>query len=285
MSTPSFDPVQYKAGQRQLWDTVAPGWKKWWPTQEQGAQPVSDRLVELAEIRPSYRVLDVGTGIGEPALTAAQRVGAAGHVVATDHAPQMLAIAQERALALGVQNVEFRDMDAEAIEFPDRSFDVVLSRFSLMFLPDLATALARIWRLLRPNGKFATAVWDVAPKVPLGSLAFGLAQTLFQLPPPPPGTPSVFGLAEGKLEAALTQAGFTDVRTEMVPLVFAYQSAEAFTQYVRDVNAPLLAMLANQPAERQAEYWQRLAGAVQQYAAVDGSIRLPNTAICGVGRR
>jgi len=48
MSTPSFDPVQYKAGQRQLWDTVAPGWKKGWPTQEQAAQPVSDRLVAKA---------------------------------------------------------------------------------------------------------------------------------------------------------------------------------------------------------------------------------------------
>jgi ubiquinone/menaquinone biosynthesis C-methylase UbiE len=166
MSTPSFDPGQYKAGQRQLWDTVASGWKKWWPTQEQAAQPVSDRLVELAEIRSGHRVLDVGTGIGEPALTAAQRVGAAGHVVATDQALQMLAVGQERALALGVQNVEFRDMDAEALDFPGRGFDAILSRFSLMFLPDLATALARIWRMLRPKGKFATAVWDVAPKVP-----------------------------------------------------------------------------------------------------------------------
>jgi len=285
MSTPAFDPVQYKAGQRQLWDTVAPGWKKWWPTQEQAAQPVSDRLVALAEIRPGHRVLDVGTGIGEPALTAAQRVGAAGHVVATDQAPQMLAIAQERALALGVQNVEFREMDAEALDFPDGSFDAILSRFALMFLPDLATALAKIRRMLRPNGTFATAVLDVAPKVPFASLAFGLAQTMFQLPPPPPGTPSPFGLAEGKLEAALTQTGFTDMHTEIVPLVFAYQSAEAFTHYVRDVNAPLLAMLANQPAAQQAEYWQRLAGAVQQYAAADGSIQIPNTAICGVGRR
>jgi ubiquinone/menaquinone biosynthesis C-methylase UbiE len=285
MSTPSFDPVQYKAGQRQLWDTVAPGWKKWWPTQEQALQHVSDRLVALAELHPGHRVLDVGTGIGEPALTAAQAVGAAGHVVATDQAPQMLAIAQERALALGVHNVEFREIDAEALDFPDSSFDAILSRFALMFLPDLATALARIRRMLRPHGTFATAVLDVAPKVPFASLAFSLAQTMFQLPPPPPGTPSPFGLAEGKLEAALTQTGFTDMRTEMVPLVFAYQSAEAFTQYVRDVNAPLLAMLAHQSAARQAEYWQRLAGAVQQYAAADGSIQIPNTAICGVGRR
>ena len=130
MSTQAFDPIQYKAGQRQLWDTVAPGWKKWWTTQEQAAQPVSDRLVALAEIRPGQRVLDVGTGIGEPALTAAHRVGTAGHVVATDQAPQMLAIAQERALVLGVQNVEFRDMDAEALDFPDGSFDAILSRFA-----------------------------------------------------------------------------------------------------------------------------------------------------------
>jgi ubiquinone/menaquinone biosynthesis C-methylase UbiE len=285
MSTPSFDPVQYKAGQRQLWDTVAPGWKKWWPTQEQALQHVSDRLVELAEIRPGHRVLDVGTGIGEPALTVAQQVGATGQVVATDQAPQMLAIAQERAMTLGVHNVEFRAMDTEAIDFPDSSFDAILSRFSLMFLPDLATALARIRRMLRPNGKFAAAVLDVAPKVPFASLAFSLAQTMFQLPPPPPGTPSPFGLAEGKLEEALMQAGFTDMRTEIVPLGFEYQSAEAFTHYVRDVNAPLLAMLANQPAERQAEYWQRLVGAVQQYAAADGRLRIPNTAICGVGRR
>src|SRR5262245_14578958 len=230
MSTPSFDPVQYKAGQRQLWDTVAPGWKKWWPTQEQAAQPVSDRLVELAEIRPGHCVLDAGTGIGEPALTAAQRVGVAGHVVATDHAPQMLAIAQERAMALRVQNVECRELDTEALAFPDRSFDAILCRFSLMFLPGLTTALGSIRRMLRPHGKFATAVWDVAPKVPFASMAFGLAQTLFQLPPPPLGTPSPFGLAEGKLEEALTQAGFTDVRAEMVPVVFAFQSAQSFTQ-------------------------------------------------------
>lgn len=285
MSTPSFDPVQYKARQRQLWDTVAPGWKKWWPTQERAARHVSDRLVELAEIRPGYRVLDVGTGIGEPALTAAQRVGAAGHVIATDHAPQMLAIANERAMGLGLQNVEFRDMDTEAIEFPDSSFDAILSRFSLMSLPDLATALARIRRMLRPNGLFATAVWDIASKVPFSSLAFELARTTFHLPPPPPGTPSAYGLAEGKLEATLTHAGFTDIRTEILPVVFEYESAEAFIQYTREISAQLLAMLATQPAERQAEYWQRLGETMQQYATADGSIRIPNTAICGVGRR
>ena len=285
MSTKSFDPVQYKAGQRQLWEQVAAGWKKWWPTLEQALQHVSDRLADLAKIRPGHRVLDVGTGIGEPAVTAAQRVGPAGHVVATDQSPQMLAIGQDRATALGLQNLEFREIDAEALDFPEGSFDVILSRFSLMFLPDLAAALARIHGLLVPTGQFATAVWDVAPKVPLASLGLNLAQRMFQLPAPPPGTPSVFGLAEGRLEKALAQAGFTDVRAELLPVVFIFQSAAAFIEYAKDLSAPLLSVLVNQPAEQQAEYWQKLAEDVQQYAAADGSLRIPNTAICAVGRR
>jgi enediyne biosynthesis protein CalE5 len=285
MSTQSFDSVQYKAGQRQLWEQVAAGWKKWWPTLEQALQQVSDRLADLAEIRPGHRVLDVGTGIGEPAVTAAQRVGPVGHVIATDQSPQMLAIGQERATALGLQTLEFQEIDAEALNFSERSFDVILSRFSLMFLPDLAAVLSRIRCMLVPDGKFATAVWDAAPRVPLASLGLSLAQQMFQLPAPPPGTPSVFGLAEGRLEKALAQAGFTEVRAELLPVVFIFQSVAAFIEYAKDLSAPLLAVLANQPAERQAEYWQRLAVAVQQYATEDGSLRIPNTAICGVGRR
>jgi ubiquinone/menaquinone biosynthesis C-methylase UbiE len=285
MSTQSFDPVQYKAGQLQLWEQVAAGWKKWWPTLEQALQHVSDRLADLAEIRPGHGVLDVGTGIGEPAVTAAQRVGPDGHVVATDQSPQMLAIGQERATALGLQTLEFQELDTEALDFPESSFDVILSRFSLMFLPDLATALARMRCLLVPAGQFAAAVWDVAPKVPLASLGLNLAQRMFQLPPSPPGTPSLFGLAEGGLEKALARAGFTNVRAEMLPVVFTFQSVAAFIQYAQDLSAPLLAMLATQPAEQQAEYWQKLAEDVQQYAAADGSLRIPNTAICAVGRR
>lgn len=285
MSIQSFDPVQYKTGQRQLWDKVAIGWKKWWPAQEQAVQHVSDRLVDLAGIRPGHRVLDVGTGIGEPAMTAARRIGPTGHVVATDQSPQMLAIAWERATALGLQNLEFREMDAEAIDFPESSFDAILGRFSLMFLPDLVTALARMRRMLVPNGKLATAVWDVAPKVPVCGLALGLAQKMFQLPPPSPGTPSVFGLAEGVLEKAMAMAGFADVQAEALTCMWHFPSAGAFTQFVGDINAPLVGILANQPAERQAEYWQMLAATAQEYAMADGSIRIPNTAICGVGRR
>ena len=68
-SPTSFDPKQYKTTQRQGWDSVAKGWQKWWKNFEGGAQKLSDRLVELAEIGPGQQVLDVATGIGEPAMT------------------------------------------------------------------------------------------------------------------------------------------------------------------------------------------------------------------------
>src|ERR671929_1511650 len=94
----SFNSEQFKTEQRQRWDSVAEGWKEWWQTVEVATQKVSDRLVELAEIKPGQKVLDIATGIGEPAITAARKlVGLSGsiskindndkntgHVLATD---------------------------------------------------------------------------------------------------------------------------------------------------------------------------------------------------------
>ena len=101
-SSPSqFDSDRYKINQRKSWDNAAEGWQKWWKTFEQGAQIVNQRLVELAEIKQGDKVLDIATGIGEPAITAARKVGIKGHVMATDISPQMLKIAKERAVSFG----------------------------------------------------------------------------------------------------------------------------------------------------------------------------------------
>ncbi|MGH9950521.1 MAG: class I SAM-dependent methyltransferase [Nitrososphaeraceae archaeon] len=92
MST--LDSKQYKEEERQSWDSVANNWQKWWKVIERGAEKVSRRLIELAEIKPSSRVLDIATGIGEPAITAANLVGSNGHILATDISPQMLSVAK-----------------------------------------------------------------------------------------------------------------------------------------------------------------------------------------------
>src|SRR5919206_5396771 len=131
----SFDSEQFKTEQRQRWDNVAEGWKEWWQTVEVAAQKVSDRLVELAEVKPGQKVLDIATGIGEPAITAARKlagygnsVDGTGYVLATDVSTQMLTIAKQRATELGLQDIiEFKEVDAELLELSDSSFDAVLS--------------------------------------------------------------------------------------------------------------------------------------------------------------
>src|SRR5919202_6895072 len=127
----SFNSEQFKIAQRQSWDSAAPGWKEWWKTLEIAAQNVSDRLVELAEIKPGQKVLDIATGIGEPAITAARKLAGSGnnidgtgYVLATDVSTQMLTIAKQRAATLGLQDIiQFKEADAEMLELSDSSFD------------------------------------------------------------------------------------------------------------------------------------------------------------------
>jgi len=111
--------------------------QEWWKTFENAAQVVSDHLVELAKINPDSRVLDIATGIGEPAITAAKKIrddNGRGHVLATDMSSQMLSIARQRASSLGLQDViEFRKGDADTISLPASTFDAVLCRWGLMF--------------------------------------------------------------------------------------------------------------------------------------------------------
>src|SRR5439155_15093881 len=106
LSIPSFDPTQYKASQRREWGVSADGWKRHWNIWEQAAQHLNERLVELAWIRPGHRVLDVATGLGEPAFTAARRVGPNGSVVATDLSQASLALRGWEPGGLGWGNVQ-----------------------------------------------------------------------------------------------------------------------------------------------------------------------------------
>ncbi len=286
MTPQSFDPVQYKAEQRQNWDAAATGWKQWWKTIEQGAQPVSDRLVELAGIQPGQRVLDLATGIGEPAVTAARIVGPTGRVVGIDQAPQMLAIARERAAGLGLQNIDFVEMDAEALEFPAFTYHSILCRWGLMFLPNLSAALRRMRGLLTADGRLAAAVWGPPANVPLISVAMNTVRYELKVPPPPADAPGPFRLADvTALEQALSKAGFTDLHSERLTVTFEWTSAEAYTGFQQAIAAPIKTLLANEPIERQEHIWRAVTDAARKHAGLDGVLKLRNEAICVTARR
>lgn len=275
-----------KERQRQQWDRVAAGWKKWWRIIENGAQPVSERMVELAEVESGQRVLDIATGIGDPALLAASLVGSAGWVVATDLSSQMLDIARERAATLGLTNVEFIEADAEQLDFADNSFDAILCRWGITSLPNPLNTLIAIRRMLAPDGLFATSVWETGPRGrPLASIATAVAREMFDLPAPRAVASSLTGSAADGLEKEMAQAGFTDVRVEAMTLTLEFSSAEDCSQYLMDVSPELFDSLSDKSSRQQAEYRQKLVEKLRQYVMADGSVRIPNVTICAVGRK
>lgn len=285
----TVDPQKFKALQRQGWDSAAEGWRKWWKTIEESAQVVSDKLIELAQIQQGHKVLDVATGIGEPATTAAKKVRPGGKVTAIDISPQMLAIAKERAKENGLENtIEFREADAESLTLPTSSFDAIISRFGLMFLPDLPNALKTMREALAPNGRMATAVWSSPPKVPMLRLPFGTVMNELGISPPPAGTPgSPFSLADVNiLRDKFNQAGFQDINIETHAMNSRFSSPEEFVSFNRAVVAPLNAMMADKSAERQEEIWNAVTEAARKHADPGtGILNLQNEVIYVAAKR
>ena len=122
-------------------------------------QPVTDALVEYARPMLGMRVLDVGSGTGEPAISLAARVATQGHVTALDLSAELLAIAQERAQARGLTNFSTQQADAHSLPFPDGSFDLATSRFGVMFFRDPELAFRELHRVLRPGARACFLVW------------------------------------------------------------------------------------------------------------------------------
>jgi len=273
---------------------VAFGWQKWWPIFENGAQIVSDRLVELADVRPNSKVLDIATGIGEPAITAANRVGAGGYVLATDLSPQMLSIAKKRAVSRNFENrMEFKEGDAETIDLQSCTFDAGVCRWGLMFISNIERGLLNIHKSLIDGGKFAAAVWSTADKVPQLSIPMNIARSETNTQLPPPDTTGPFVLADEKLLYTVFElAGFRNIQLEKVNVTFKFDTAENFTKFTQDIAAPVNAILKNQPKNRSEKIWNKITQEVTRYTTnttitdssnSEGQVTLNNEAICIVG--
>jgi SAM-dependent methyltransferase len=282
----TVDPVGYKASIRAEWRTAAAGWRAWLNVleAEDAGAAVSRTLVQGAGIGPGAAVLDVAAGYGEPGLTAARAVAPGGRVVCTDISGEMLAVGRERAAGEGLDHVQFIEGDAETLVFEEASFDAVLSRQGLQFLPDVAGVLARLRSFLKPGGRLAAAVWG-----PPGAVQFAapvpLIRAELQLPPPPAG-PGPFALADaGQLAALVEAAGFTDVETGTVTTVYQTGSPKLATRWLQAVAPPISSLVNDQPPQVQQRVWAKVTKAWAPYTTADGRVRLENQAIWVTARR
>jgi len=186
--------------------------------------PVVDAVLARAHLARGERVLDLGTGTGAVAERAAQLVGPAGHVVATDISTQMLAFARTRMTASRCANVTLQEGRAESIPAADGSVDVVLASLCLMFVIDREAAAREIYRVLRPNGRLVAAVWGGPDRCDI--VRFQQIAGSFAGPPPVPGVgPGSLADPRGFLDQ-LAIAGI-EARVETETLGFEFESFAA----------------------------------------------------------
>jgi ubiquinone/menaquinone biosynthesis C-methylase UbiE len=282
MSAPTN--AELKDKQQQAWTLVAPGWRKHDIPNSEANVPVTNHMLERADIHTGAHVLDIASGTGEPAITAARRVGPTGKVIGTDFVAEMLAFAREKAGREGLKQIEFRVVDGEVLEFPDGSFDAVTIRYGLMFMPDPVGCLKGVHRVLKPGGRAAVAVWGAPEKNPWAAVPAAIIRKRLNIPPPPPGTPGLFALADEKrLRSLFEAAGFHDITIEPVNVTMVDSpNGREFFEYTTELSGPL-ATLMNQlsPADRE-EVIAEVAHAVE---GPGGRATLPGLALVASATR
>jgi SAM-dependent methyltransferase len=271
---------EIKARLRAAWGGAAEAWERRFDWYARTFAPMMTWCCDRAALAPGQRVLDVACGTGLPALVASRRVAPGGRVTGVDLAPQMLAAAGRRARAHGIDNVEFLEMDAERLHFPDASFDAVTCATGLMFFPDAVGALKEMRRVLRQGGRLAVAVWDDPAKSSFLTLAGLAVGRYFPPTPPDPKTPGAFRFSKAAdLEAVIAEAGFSEVSLESVGMLIEYESVATYWEDFTDMAAGIKEKVGALAAHDRAELERLVAEAAEPHV-VNGRLRLTATPLC-----
>jgi len=266
------------------WQASAPAWPRWIAAFRQQTRCATDLLLELAAIEPGMRVLDLASGVGEPALELALRVGARGQVVATDLVPGPLQFCAAEARRRALSQLYTLHADMEALPFRSASCDAVTCRLGVMFCPDSVCALAQVRRVLRRGGSATFVVWG-DPSQPLFDATLGELQRDASFRAPALNQLGPFRYARpGVLAAALEQAGFHDVRSleRVVPWPWPGDALEMWAAWL-DLAGPsfatAVAAVARECPDPDARVVARLRR-YQQLACTD-----PSAVLIGVAGR
>lgn len=183
---------------------------------DQQLEIVTDMLLEAAAVQPGKAALDLGCGTGDTLLRLAAAVGNDGYVLGCDISGPMLTVARQRIAAAAVRNVEVIQADAQSHEFEENAFDLVMSRFGMMFFAEPTAAFANLRRALRPGGRLAFVCWAPLVDNPLFFLPMRVAtRHLGPAEPTPPRPPGPLAFSERNYVGdILAAAGWSDIRIE-----------------------------------------------------------------------
>jgi ubiquinone/menaquinone biosynthesis C-methylase UbiE len=279
---PTADDI--RNAQRTTWAKLSSSWEKWDSIIMDQLGSVGDAIVERLDIATDQQHLDIASGTGEPGLTIA-KLAPNGRVVLTDLAPEMLDVAERRAAAQGITNVETTVCSADDLPFDNATFDSVSVRFGYMFFPDMAAATREFVRVLKPGGRLGSSVWIKPDENPWTSILMQAIATEVTLPPPDPDAPNMFRCAAPRHVGALyEEAGLHDVAEWDVDVELVTDSAEEYWDMMSEHVSLAAAALQQVDAPARARIREAVIANVGAYED-HGKIRVPGLARCIVGTK
>jgi SAM-dependent methyltransferase len=270
-----------------IWSAAAPAWSEHADYVDERTLAATGAMLEFAALDTDARVLELGCGPGGLGLAAAATVPG-GAVTLSDIAPEMVAIAAARAAARGLANVTTRVLDLAAIDVPDASYDVVLSRDAVMFVEPPSIALAEIRRVLVPGGRAVVAVWGPRSRNPWLGALLDAVTAVTGFPVPPPGVPGPFSLDDATvLRTLFVDAGFEAVTVTEIEVPASFASFDEWWSTVPLLAGPLGQLLAGMPDETSGAIRDAAAAALAPHRRDAGSYDIPGVTLVasGVTRR
>jgi ubiquinone/menaquinone biosynthesis C-methylase UbiE len=290
MSAPDPSKIQkFREHLHQEWtgDKTVAAWRKWHAQIAAFTRGATEAILESAHLRSGMRVLDLASGVGDPALSIAAEVAPAGRVTATDLGPGMISLAEELARKNGLTNIEFREASAESLPFPDATYDVLTCRFGVMFFPDLHKALRECFRVLKPGGRATFVAWGKKEQ-PFFTTTAGIVLKHVPVPPPPPDPegPSPFMFGErGRLRHALEAAGFSNVHEEDRIVAGRWASSiEEYWEQFTEVAAPFRPLIEQLTPEKLAQAKSEIYAALKKFWN-GKELNMPLEVVIGTGTR
>lgn len=265
---------------------------RWHRQNEVLLEEISATILAEAAVAPGFSVLDVACGSGIPALALARVVGPSGSITATDPSPIMIAAVEANARQRGLTNLVAIQSSATELPFPPASFDAATCQLGVMFFPDVRAALARIRTVLRPGARAAFVAWGPAEENAFFGSFWSAASPYVPESRPteiadspaeatPFGEPSLTRFAHpGSLSAALTAAGFDDIREEARRVVFSWPEGP---ERLRDLWYDLTGLDQQVPPDRKPSLDADVLNSFARFAQGDRLI-LPATIVVASGR-
>ena len=256
---------------RKQWEGAAPGWAKWEATVATWIEPATTAMLAMANIAPGARVLDLASGAGSQTLSAARKVGAQGHVVASDISETMLQHVRESASAAGLGNVSTLASAAEDLDVDSEGFDAAICRLGLMLFAEPAKALAAVRRAVKPGGKVAVVVFTTSVTNPFMAKPMQILLRHAAKAPPSPGQPGIFALgAPGLIERLFTDCGYVGVEQRTLAIPLRMPSAAQALEMMREAFGAYRAVVSDTPEAARVAAWAEVAKMLETFETATG---------------